>query len=76
MIPSSWSFAVWALDILGPYPRFTEGFWYLYVAVEKFTKWLEATFVVKIKKQSAIKFIKSIICRFEVLNRNITDNGS
>jgi transposase InsO family protein len=32
--------------------------------------------VVKINKQSAIKFIKSIIYRFGVLNRIITNNGS
>jgi hypothetical protein len=39
-------------------------------------EWLEATPVVKIKKQSIVKFIKSIIYRFGVLNRIITDNGS
>jgi hypothetical protein len=32
--------------------------------------------VVKINKQSAVKFIKSIVGRFEVLNRIITNNGS
>jgi transposase InsO family protein len=32
--------------------------------------------VVKINKQSAVKFMKSIICRFRVPNRIITDNGS
>jgi transposase InsO family protein len=32
--------------------------------------------VVKIDKKSAVKFIKSIICRFEVPNRIITNNGS
>jgi transposase InsO family protein len=32
--------------------------------------------VVKINKQSAVKFIKSIIYRFGVSNRIITDNGS
>jgi hypothetical protein len=32
--------------------------------------------VVKINKQSAVKFIRSIICRFGVPNRIITDNGS
>jgi hypothetical protein len=36
----------------------------------------EATPVVKINKQSAVKFIKSIICRFWLPNRIITDNGS
>jgi hypothetical protein len=28
-----------------------------------------------INKQSAVKFIKLIVCRFEVPNRIITDNG-
>jgi hypothetical protein len=46
------------------------------VAIDKFTKWSEATPVVKINKQSLVKSIKSIICRFRVLNRIITDNGS
>jgi hypothetical protein len=32
--------------------------------------------MVKINKQSTVKFIKSIICRFGVPNRIITDNGS
>jgi hypothetical protein len=46
------------------------------VVIEKFTKWLKATPVVNINKQYVVKFIKSIICRFGVLNRIITDNGS
>jgi hypothetical protein len=76
MIPPSWPFAVWGLDIVGPFPRAVGGYRFLYVAIDKFTKWLEATPVVKINKQSAVKFIKSIICRFRVPNRIITDNGS
>jgi transposase InsO family protein len=39
-------------------------------------KWPEATPIVKINKQSAVKFIKSIICRFGLPNRIDTDNGS
>jgi transposase InsO family protein len=73
--PPSWPFAVWGLAIVGPFPRAVGGFWFLYVAIDKFTKWPKATLVVKINKQSAVKFIKSIICRFEVPNRIITDNG-
>jgi hypothetical protein len=46
------------------------GYQFLYVAIDKFTKWLEAIQVVNINKQSAVKFIKSIICRFEVPNRS------
>jgi transposase-like protein len=67
---------VWGLDIVGPFPRAVGGYRFLYVAIDKFTKWPEATPVVNINKQSAVKFIKSIICRFGVPNRIITDNGS
>jgi transposase InsO family protein len=40
-----------------------------------FTKWPKATPVVKINKQSTVKFIKSTIYRFGVPNMIITDNG-
>jgi hypothetical protein len=76
MIPPSWPFAVWGLDIVGPFPHAIGGFRFLYVAINKLTKWSEATLVVKINKQSAVKFIKSSICKFGVPNRIITDNGS
>ena len=38
-IPLSWSFAVWGLDILGPFPQALGGYRYLYVAIDKFTIW-------------------------------------
>jgi hypothetical protein len=40
-IPLTWPFAVWGLDILGPFPRAQGGYRYLYVAIDKFTKWVE-----------------------------------
>jgi transposase InsO family protein len=64
------------LDILGPFPRAAGGFRYLYVAIDKFTKWPEATPVVNITKTSAVAFLKSIVCCFGVPNRIITDNWS
>jgi transposase InsO family protein len=76
MILPSWPFAVWGLDIVRPFPRAIRRYRFLYVTIDKFTKWPEATPVVNINKQSTMKFIKSIICRFGVLNRTITDNGS
>nr|AAP53804.1 retrotransposon protein, putative, unclassified [Oryza sativa Japonica Group] len=75
-IPLSWPFAVWGLDILGPFRRAPGGFEYLYVAVDKFTKWPEAYLVIKIDKHSALKFIRGITARFRVPNRIITDNGT
>nr|AAT77064.1 retrotransposon protein, putative, unclassified [Oryza sativa Japonica Group] len=76
IIPLSWPFAVWGLDILGPFRQAPGGFEYLYVAIDKFTKWPEAYPVVKIDKHSALKFIKGITARFGVPNRIITDNGT
>jgi hypothetical protein len=38
MIPPSWAFAVWGLDILGPFPRAIGRYRHLYVAIDKFTK--------------------------------------
>ena len=75
-IPISWPFAVLGLDILEPFPRATGGHEYLYVAVDKFTRWVEADPVVKIDKASAVKFIRGLVCRFGVPNRLITDHST
>jgi transposase-like protein len=61
---------------LGPFPRAIGGYRYLYVAIDKFTKWLEATPMVNITKASATAFLKSIVCRFGVPSQIITDNGT
>jgi hypothetical protein len=45
---------VWGLDILGPFPRIMGRYQYLYIAIDKFTKWPEATHVVKMNKQSTV----------------------
>jgi hypothetical protein len=75
-IPLTWPFAVWGLDILGPFPRAQGGYRYLCVAIDKFTKWVEVEPVCTILARSAVKFICGLVCRFGVPNRIITDNGS
>jgi hypothetical protein len=35
MIPITWLFAVWGLDLVGPLKRTTGGFTHLLVAIEK-----------------------------------------
>jgi transposase InsO family protein len=76
MIPPSWPFAVWGVDILGPFPKAVGGYRFLFVAIDKFTKWPEATPVVSITQGAAVAFLKSIICRFGVPSHIITDNGT
>ena len=75
-IPLTWSFAVWGLDILGSFPRAPGGYRYLYIAIDKFTKWAEVEAVSTIPAGSAVNFIKGLVSRFEVPNCIITDNGS
>ena len=48
----------------------------MFVTIDKFTKWPEVTVVRKVTAQSAIKFLKELVCRFGVPARIITDNGT
>ena len=48
----------------------------MYVAIDKFTKWLEVEPVRRVTAQSAVKFFKGLVCHFGVPNRVITDNGT
>ena len=41
-IPITWLFAVWGLDMVGPFKTARGGLTHLLVAVDKFTKWVEA----------------------------------
>ncbi|PKA53750.1 putative mitochondrial protein [Apostasia shenzhenica] len=41
-INSSWPFAIWGLDFLGPMPTAMRGYKWILVAVDYFTKWIEA----------------------------------
>ena len=41
-IPITWPFAVWGLDMVGPFKKARGGYTHLLVAVDKFTKWVEA----------------------------------
>jgi hypothetical protein len=76
-IPLSWPFAQWGLDMVGklhkPWPR---GHVYMLVAVDKFTKWVEAAPVTMQDSTIAINFIKSIIFHFGVPHSITTDNGT
>ena len=42
MIPISWPFAVWGLDMVGPSKSSKDKKTHLLVVVDKFTKWVEA----------------------------------
>jgi hypothetical protein len=48
MIPITWPFTVWGLDLLGPFKKAHGSLTHLLVAVNKFTKWFEVKPLAKI----------------------------
>ena len=49
---------------------------YLFVAIDKFTKWVEVMPIPRQTAQAAIKIIEGIVYWFKVPNRIITDNDT
>jgi hypothetical protein len=76
-IPLSLPFAQWGLDMVGKlHKSWPGGHVYMLVAVDKFTKWVEAAPVTTQDSTAVINFIKSIIFCFGVPHSIITDNGT
>jgi len=76
MIPITWPFVVWGLDLVGPLKRAPRGYTHLFVTVDKFTKWVEARSISAIKSEQAVLFFLNIVQCFGVLNSIITNNGT
>jgi hypothetical protein len=75
-IPPAWLFACWRLDQVGPLKKAKGGFEYIFIAINKFTKWIEYKPLVKYSAAKAVKFIQDIIHCFGIPNRIITYLGS
>ena len=75
-ITSPLPFAKWGMDILGPYTPATGQRRYVFVAVDYFSKWVEAEAVRGIKTSDVRQFIwKNLITRFGVPQAMVFDNG-
>ena len=62
--------------MVGPFRPANGGFTHIFVAVDKFTRWVKAKPVASITAAKAVEFITDIIRRFGVMNTIITDNGT
>ena len=61
---------------MGPFPLRKKQFKFLIIAIDYFTKWVEAELVTMITEAKVTRFVwKNIICRFGVLHAIISDNG-
>ncbi|GJS68621.1 reverse transcriptase domain-containing protein [Tanacetum coccineum] len=75
-ITSPWPFYKWGIDIAGPFPEGPGKVKFLIVAMDYFTKWIEAKPVATITGNQVKKFVwENIVCRFGLPGEIISDNG-
>lgn len=76
-LTSPWPFSAWGIDIIGEIrPHASNGHQYIVVAIDYFSKWVEAESFKKLGAKQMAKFIqKNIICRYGVPHHVVTDNG-
>ncbi|KAM0908399.1 hypothetical protein ACQ4PT_015494 [Festuca glaucescens] len=75
-IPITWPFAVWGLDMVGPFRTTRSGMTHLLVTVDMFTKWIEAKPIKKLGGSTTVTFLNDIILRYGYPHSIITDNGT
>ena len=76
LLPPVWLLAQWGIDIVGPLPTAPGNYKYAAVAVEYFSKWVEAKALRDITAGALQKFFwPNIICRFSVPKEVTVDNG-
>ena len=76
MIASPWLFAQWGIDIVVSLSQGKGQVKFLLIAIDYFTKWVEAEALATITKVRIRSFVwKNIICRFGIPLTIISDNG-
>nr|CAN79110.1 hypothetical protein VITISV_001311 [Vitis vinifera] len=76
-LTSPWPFSVWGIDIIGKVsPKSSSGHEFILVAIDYFTKWVEAASYARLTSARVASFIRShIICRYGVPHELISDRG-
>ncbi|GJW14239.1 reverse transcriptase domain-containing protein [Tanacetum coccineum] len=74
-ITAPWPFYKWGIDIAGPFPEGPGKVKFLIVAMDYFTKWIEAKAVATITGNQVKKFMwDNIVCRFGLPGEIVSDN--
>jgi hypothetical protein len=77
LIQPTWPLQRWGLDLLGPLPPTQGNLKYVVVAVEYFSKWIEAKPLATTTSATVRKFFwQNIVCRFGVPKAITVDNGT
>ena len=75
-ILASWPFACWGLDMIGPFKTAPGEFRWVYIAIDKFSKWIEYKPLIQSIAKKVAELIDDIFHRFGLPNSIITDLGS
>jgi hypothetical protein len=75
-MPITWPFAVWCLDMVGPFRPARGNMTHILVMVDKFTKWVEVKPIKKCDGHTVVKFLKEIILRYGYPHNIIMDNDT
>jgi transposase InsO family protein len=75
-IPITWPFPTWGSDLVGPFKKAKGVFTHIFIAVDKFTKWVEVKRAASIIAAKKVEFTREIMNRFGVPNNIIIDNGT
>uniref|UniRef100_A0A2N9HMA4 Integrase catalytic domain-containing protein n=1 Tax=Fagus sylvatica TaxID=28930 RepID=A0A2N9HMA4_FAGSY len=75
---SPWPFSAWGIDVIGAItPKASNGHEFILVAIDYFTKWVEACSFKNVTQVAITQFVKNnIICRYGMPEMLITDNAS
>ena len=78
VLSSPWPFSIWEIYMIGMIkPKASNGHQLILVAIDYFTKWVEAASYANVIIQVVTRFInQNLISRYGVPSRTITDNGS
>ncbi len=64
------------IDINGPLPKTNSGNKYIFVAIDHYSKWVEAKAITNHGTKTTARYLEDeIICRFGVPKHVLTDNG-
>jgi len=78
VLSTPWPFSMWGIDVIRAIePNASNGHRFILVAIDYFTKWVEAASYANVTRKVVTKLIKrEIICRYGLPSRIITDNAT
>jgi len=78
VLAAPWPFSMWGIDVIEAIePKAANGHHFILVAIDYFTKWVEAASYASVTRSVVVRFIKrEIICQYGLSTKIITDNST